>query len=295
MLLDGSRFKGGLPCLFCRHARRRKTQAEWRDICGTCRGLTPDECDVLYWYQEKIGEQVVVPPNMLRHSRENSDARYAAARAVLQANAVAPGARLLDIGCGISAQADMFRDFHYCGADLDRPRLGRARSTHPWAVYAVQDVTRMGWRTHSFEVVLCLEVIEHVPPVQRAELLRELFRVLRPGGSLVLSTPNGRVTPWKRILGRKCEHSHERELTAAEVGALVEQGGGVLVHAQTVDNLILPAGRVAAGVIHLVAGRSRARRQLQWLASKAGYETVLYLASPVGAGSVTEPALVRSE
>jgi len=34
MLLDGRRFHGRLPCLFCRHARRRKTMAEWRDICA---------------------------------------------------------------------------------------------------------------------------------------------------------------------------------------------------------------------------------------------------------------------
>jgi 2-polyprenyl-6-hydroxyphenyl methylase/3-demethylubiquinone-9 3-methyltransferase len=295
VLLDGSRFKGRLPCLFCRHARRPKTQAEWRDLCGRCRGLTDDELSILYWYQEKDGERVVVPPNMLRHSRDNSDARYAAAREVLSAKGMALGARLLDIGCGISAQADMFRDFHYVGADLDRARLRRARSTHPWAEYAVQDVTGMGWRTHGFEAVLCLEVIEHVPPVQRLALLRELFRVIRPGGLLVLSTPNGRVTAAKRILGRKCERSHERELTPAEVGALVEEAGGTLVRAGVVDNLILPAGRIAAGVVHLVAGRARSRRGLQRLASKAGYETLLYVASPLRAGSVSEPALTPGE
>lgn len=278
-MLDGSQYHGRLPCLLCRFGRRRKTPAELRALCGQCRQLTDDELSILTWYQEEDKERVVVPPNMLRHSRENSDARYEAARKSLVARGVAPGATILDIGCGISAQAAMFRGFRYVGADLDRLRLVRAKSSNSWAEYAVQDITCLGWRTGSFEAVLCLEVIEHVPPTQRKGLMRELFRVLRPGGVLALSTPNGRLTPWKRVLGRKCERSHEQELAPAEVGRLVEQAGGELHEVTTLDNLILPAGRIAAGVIHLVADRRRSRRVLQRLAGRAGYETLLYIAS----------------
>ena len=283
MLPDGRRFEGRLPCLFCRHAKRRKTMAEWRSICGTCRGLTEAELSVLYWAQEVDSDRSVVAPNLLRHSRWNSDARYLAARRALNQRGITSGARVLDIGCGISAQADMFRDLRYVGADLNRIRLKRAGAVNQWAAYAVEDITRMAWRDHSFDAVVCLEVIEHVPESFRAALVIELFRVLRPDGVLVLSTPNGRITASKRMLGLKCERSHERELSVGEVKDLIERAGAIMHSVEHLDNLVLPAGRIAAGVTHLAATWPRLRRPLQGLATKAGYETLLYVASPAPA------------
>lgn len=287
-LLDGSRYAGRVPCLFCVHAARRKTPAEWRSLCGRCRDLTDDELDVLYWYQEEDDDRVVVAPNILRHSRENSDARYRAGRAALDELGLPPGGRLLDIGCGISAQAELFADWRYFGADLNRPRLRRGHRAHTGAQYAVQDITRMGWRDAAFDAILCLEVIEHLPIAARAGLMRELLRVLRPGGALVLSTPNGRLTPWKRVLGRKCERSHEPELTRTEVAALVGEAGGALRLVESVNNLILPAGKPSAGLIHLVSASDRWQRRIQRVARAAGYETLLYL---ITAPAVTGAAL----
>jgi SAM-dependent methyltransferase len=283
MLLDGAHYAGRVPCLFCVHARRRKRPDEWQSLCGRCRNLRDDELDILYWYQESDDDRVVVAPTMLRLSRENSDARYRAARAALDSVGAPRGGRVLDIGCGISAQAELFADFGYVGADLNRPRLGRGRRAHPWAQYAVQDITRMGWSDAAFDAILCLEVIEHLPIPARPTLMRELFRVLRPGGALVLSTPSGQLTAWKRILGRKCERSHEPELTQAEVRALVAQVGGAVRLVETVDNLILPAGKVSAGLAHVIAASERWRRRVQRMARAAGYETLLYLiTAPAG-------------
>ena len=276
-IIDGSPYGGRVPCLFCVHGRRRKSLDEWRSLCGRCHNLSDDELDILYWYQEEDDDRVVVAPAMLRHSQENSDARYRAARAALAGLDLPAGGRLLDIGCGISAQADQFVDFRYVGADLNWPRLGRGHRAHPWAQYAVQDITQMGWRNEAFDAILCLEVIEHLPIAARPRLMRELFRVLRPGGAVVLSTPNGRLTPWKRVLGRKCERSHERELAPSEVAALAAEAGGVLRMVESVDNLILPAGKLWAGLLHLVVACERWRRRAQRIARAAGYETLLYV------------------
>jgi 2-polyprenyl-3-methyl-5-hydroxy-6-metoxy-1,4-benzoquinol methylase len=264
--------------------------AEWGSICGKCRGLTESELSVLYWAQEVDSDRSVVAPNLLRHSRRNSDARYLAARRALDQRGITSGARVLDIGCGISAQADMFRDLRYVGADLNRIRLKRAGAVNRWAAYAVEDITRMGWRDHSFDAVVCLEVIEHIPESLRPAVITELFRVLRPDGLLVLSTPNGRITAPKRVLGRKCERSHERELSVAEVQDLIDCAGAVLHSVEGIDNLVLPAGRVAAGVIHLAATWPRLRRRLQRVATKAGYETLLYVASPAPSGRMIKTA-----
>ncbi len=280
MWLDGSRFSGRLPCLACRHARQRKTREEWLSICGTCRTLTPSETDLLHWFQEQDPDRVVVPPNMLQHSRRNSDARYLAARVVLEHHGTPPGVAVLDVGCGISAQAAWFRDYSYVGADINYVRLGRGGRVNSWARYAAQDITQMGFADGAFEAVICLEVIEHLPPAGRDALISELFRVLAPSGVLALSTPNGKVTPWKRVFGRKCEVSHEVELSRPEVEALVARAGGRMIAAEPIDNLILPAGKLAAGITHLVADQPGLRRTLRWLAAGAGYETILYTAVP---------------
>jgi SAM-dependent methyltransferase len=67
-----------------------------------------------------------------------------------------------------------------------------AREVAQWAVLAphmtlsVEDATRLSFADASFDAVLCVSVIEHVPEDGRA--MAEMWRVLRPGGVLHLTT-----------------------------------------------------------------------------------------------------------
>jgi SAM-dependent methyltransferase len=68
----------------------------------------------------------------------------------------------------------------------------------------------------SFDVVTCFETIEHVTGDAQRNLLAELARVLRPGGLLLLSSPNrGQYPPGNP--------HHLRELTADELRALLSE------------------------------------------------------------------------
>lgn len=49
------------------------------------------------------------------------------------------------------------------------------------------DITNSGFASNSFDLILCTEVIEHIPDSSSA--LREMYRLLKPQGVLVLSTP----------------------------------------------------------------------------------------------------------
>ena len=53
-------------------------------------------------------------------------------------------------------------------------------------VHVIGDAQALGLADASFDVVLCTEVLEHVPEPQRA--VDEMFRVLKPGGRLLLTT-----------------------------------------------------------------------------------------------------------
>jgi SAM-dependent methyltransferase len=118
---------------------------------------------------------------------------------------VAPGMRVLDAGCGIGYGAAILNEAgaRVVGVDASAEAIARARAGYPGPDYLVGDVLSLPFADASFDVITCLEVIEHVDDPQR--LVRELARMLRRGGALFLSTPNARM-----------ERLHERGIGSAE-------------------------------------------------------------------------------
>ena len=111
-----------------------------------------------------------------------------------------PGMKVLDAGCGTGRHiCEAFRraDITAVGLDLSEEDLRKAGGTL-WvmsqengcrgAVMAIKsDVTRLPFPDGAFDVVICSEVLEHIPDNRKA--VSELMRVLRPGGDLVVSVP----------------------------------------------------------------------------------------------------------
>lgn len=93
---------------------------------------------------------------------------------------------LLDIGCGRGFLLDQLADAGVRG--LHGMDVYDDVTSERWA-YAQGDVTRdLPFSNASMNCVVAGEIIEHVPDPDH--LLREIRRVLKPGGTLVLSTPN---------------------------------------------------------------------------------------------------------
>ena len=90
--------------------------------------------------------------------------------------------RLLDIGCGSKPYQEMFAPYvsQHVGTDYS--------DTEFKAIMDVAaDVTALPFADASFDTLLCTEVIEHVPNPNLA--FQEMARVLKPGGYLLLTTP----------------------------------------------------------------------------------------------------------
>jgi SAM-dependent methyltransferase len=114
---------------------------------------------------------------------------------------VQDGYRILDMGCGsgrhVGALYERYRAT-VIGADLNPSDLGSAVerlalhdsfSAHKggsWGLLAA-DITVMPFGNQSFDLVLCSEVLEHIPNDTAA--IKELLRILKPGGQLVVSVP----------------------------------------------------------------------------------------------------------
>ncbi|HKV61108.1 MAG TPA: WecB/TagA/CpsF family glycosyltransferase [Candidatus Acidoferrum sp.] len=97
------------------------------------------------------------------------------------------GMRVLDLGCGNgSYTAELARRAEYvCGIDLHMPHLKAFREN----ICRVQGTgEHLPFSSESFDAVTMIEVLEHTNC--DTEVLAECFRVLKPGGVLVLFVPN---------------------------------------------------------------------------------------------------------
>jgi methionine biosynthesis protein MetW len=100
------------------------------------------------------------------------------------------GEKFLDVGCGNGAlmeiTEDKFDKIHGC--DISETALYQAKERGMMGTCVDLNAEALPYRDASFDCVTCLEVVEHV--MDPLHLLKDIYRVLRPKGSLVLTTPN---------------------------------------------------------------------------------------------------------
>ncbi len=140
---------------------------------------------------------------------------------------LAPGARVLDVGCGSgrhAAAAYRLPGARVVGVDVACPDLSAARErlqlhdrlgAHGggrWDLCAA-DGLRLPFAEDRFDLVVCAEVLEHVRADDR--VLAEIARVLRPGGDLAVSVPR---------------HGPERLCWALSADYAAAEGGHVRIY-----------------------------------------------------------------
>ena len=105
------------------------------------------------------------------------------------------GGAVLDVGCWTGGLARILTDHvpcSYTGIDVEpaAQAIEAARRAVPEQRFlVVPSVESLPFEAESFDVVVLTEVIEHVPVGREGPVLAELARVLRPGGSIIFSTP----------------------------------------------------------------------------------------------------------
>jgi SAM-dependent methyltransferase len=113
------------------------------------------------------------------------------------AAAAAAGKRVLDAGCGTAYGTAMLADAgatEVVGVDLAESVLESVRAEMPDSVNLRSgDLRALELDDDSFDLVVCFEVIEHFE--EPLTVLDQLARVLAPGGTLLISSPNRGVYP----------------------------------------------------------------------------------------------------
>ena len=133
------------------------------------------------------------------------------------------GRDVLEAGCGEGYGADLIADVarRVIGLDYDETTVAHVRARYPRVEMRHGNLAELPLPDGGVDVVVNFQVIEHL--WNQPQFIAECFRVLRPAGVLMVSTPNritfspGRDTPINPF--------HTRELNAAELNRLLTDAG----------------------------------------------------------------------
>ena len=144
-------------------------------------------------------------------------ARHDAAYRWITANLpIDPTGRVLDAGCGEGYGAEQLRlagADSVTGLDYEHTTLRHVRRVYPQVNVVRGNLVQTAFATAAFDLVTSLQTIEHL--WEQPRFVTECARIIKPTGTLVLSTPN-------RLTFPSGNWYHTRELTAAEFAELLE-------------------------------------------------------------------------
>ena len=156
-----------------------------------------------------------------------TELRLEAVRSLVEPRA---GERVVDLGCAAGAISHYLSTFgcETVGIDAEPRAIEKARELFPDLQFEVADVRELPFEDGSFDKAVAADLVEHLDDETFAAMLGDTRRVLRPGGTLSIYTPNPRH-PIERlkerdlILARNPTHIGLRDRRTLE-RRLVEAG-----------------------------------------------------------------------
>lgn len=172
---------------------------------------------------------------------------------------VKEGDSVLDFGCGNGRLFELFRDIkniRYAGVDQSEKLIDLARAKYPAGEFLCVEGFRLPFPDSSFDAVFAVAVLHHIPSAKkRKKLLAEFRRVLKPGGTLIITVWNlwqkkyrslilkytiGKIVgqseldfgdvlvPWLNERGEKIAERYYHAFTAHSLNQVIQNGGFVI-------------------------------------------------------------------
>lgn len=142
------------------------------------------------------------------------------------------GRKIADLGCGegvtLAKMIKKFPQAKVLGIDNDPEKIKICLS-HRLPV-KLANITRLPLKTNSFDCALLIEVIEHLKVDQVDQAIKEIRRVLKPDGRLIVLFPNDRNFKITRLLTLKFkeafyDYGHVRQWQPAEAIRFFQKSG----------------------------------------------------------------------
>ncbi|MDK1032052.1 MAG: class I SAM-dependent methyltransferase [Planctomycetia bacterium] len=150
----------------------------------------------------------------------------------------ATGGRLLDIGCAYGFLLERFEDdFETHGIDISNHAIKVAKERLKKSNLLVHDIAQqLPFADGFFDVVTAADVLEHVRNPK--QVLKNVTRVLRPGGMLYVASPNNNLV--RQLLYKIPDHleHHVSLMHIAEMVACLERLGYEVLEKRTLLNVI---------------------------------------------------------
>lgn len=134
-------------------------------------------------------------------------------------------AHIVDLACGHGGLLRYFAKRGYTnvlGVDLSPEQVHQAQCVHPNVVLD-NIVSYMRCTNQQFDLITAIDVIEHLTRDEGLELLEACVQRLRPGGRIILQTPN-MASPWGLAI-RYGDNTHELGYTPKSLGQLLHLCG----------------------------------------------------------------------
>ncbi len=205
--------------------------------------LIPENCSLYYthaeWLEKKLGYSKRVAQLVSRY-----ESRFTKAL-LIEAMHVSPGKTILDFGCGAGyltfelLEKSDSHDVNFICIDVLPQHIAmvdrrRREQQAPNIMPMIDDGASLALKDNVVDGIICSEVMEHVPDIKKCA--SEMYRVLKPGGVLAISTPN--QIPYERynrarlfirkILSRPCKHTedfYDNPVRHTHLAACLEKAG----------------------------------------------------------------------
>jgi ubiquinone/menaquinone biosynthesis C-methylase UbiE len=175
-----------------------------------------------------------------------------------------PGARILDVGCGTGEYVRRANELGFSASGIEPAEAMRqaAIEKNPGSTILDGLATEIPFPDRTFDFVICIEVLRYLHGADNRQALREVYRVLKPGGTLFLTTVNRYALDGfylhyhaQKLLGRKRASGdipHCEFTTPAEIDSEVRAAG---FSAATHSGVLLGPMRLLYKLSTGVAGR----------------------------------------
>ena len=111
---------------------------------------------------------------------------------------------ILDLGCGAGIPTARFlteRGIKVTGIDLSEKMLNLARKNVPSADFVKMDMNELKFNENTFDGIISVYALFHVPKENHFEIFKNAFKILKPGGVLMINTGVSEFEGTSRFFG----------------------------------------------------------------------------------------------